>query len=488
MTILLSVDEAKEYAEQVYGTFASNATNYRNSGVNISSVEVVTDEKKIATRQGRITEVIDTLMYVFNYKDSDNQPAGFTIVSADERIPGILGHSSKGNIKDEGLLTTGLTVFLQDLEIYLNKEKEKLNKNNDSLYNALLTELYNTLPEKERDKLFEGTEMRNGRLTDNEVTNRFTYTDTYVYDNASATTHNTIPILLKISTEQGENYNAVNEDNLIAWGQGCPYNETFPTTGFPGGNCNTSYLNGRVYTGCSATAIAMVAAYYRNSLSLSIPASNWAFILSQKQWRNVGFYRYSNDVAYQSLNNTWNNNCTGLANLYRRIFDASSDHPIFTSCNNGTFAPYIGAGLENIGLSYDYNYSGNDHSSQIINSLRQGRPVIQVANSCILTLNLPDPTCFHTWVIDSYTVGRRPYTRTYRVRNNLNGVTNTTVTSGVDEAELLHCNWGWDGSGNGWFRRNVYNLADRRDARNIPNNSSGSDYRNWRITYSNIRL
>jgi Spi protease inhibitor len=75
-------------------------------------------------------------VYVFNY--SDNR--GFSIISADKRVLGILGSSSGGTI-DSLLVNTGLRMFLTESIPYIQKKREEVELLRDSIFDGLVTKL-----------------------------------------------------------------------------------------------------------------------------------------------------------------------------------------------------------------------------------------------------------------------------------------------------------------------------------------------------------
>lgn len=96
-------------------------------------------------------------------------------------------------------------------------------------------------------------------------------------------------------------------------------------------------------------------------------------------------------------------------------------------------------------LNYIYNF-GMPSYSELLTEFNADRPVIFNG----LDLNRPVPA-YHSWVIDG------ALTRSFYSRL---GIDNTSYTLQTTQ-NLVHCNWGWNGSCNGYYLYNLLKLSEK---------------------------
>ena len=109
------------------------------------------------------------------------------------------------------------------------------------------------------------------------------------------------------------------------------------------------------------------------------------------------------------------------------------------------------------------------HGHRIINMLNDGNPVFISALKKLRLFHYPSG---HSWVIDGY--------RIQELRDNYGSVYN--------ERTLVHCNWGWGGSYNGYYSSGVFSLRSCVEDFIAPEGELDGDNYNWWfriITYDN---
>lgn len=76
----------------------------------------------------------------------------------------------------------------------------------------------------------------------------------------------------------------------------------------------------------------------------------------------------------------------------------------------------------------------------------------------------------HAWVVDGY----RRYVTVFTIWATYpNGI--TRLFDEYEETNMyLHCNWGWDGSNNGYFTMNIFDTGDPYEL--DPGSSNTEDY------------
>ncbi len=314
---------------------------------------------------------------------------GYALISADRRTETILAMSPDGNIDpNDDDISPGLAVFFANAE--------------DMYEQQILS------AENAEAKLLEEALAKMNE--DNAVTRATGYT-----------------------TQLGnwENYSEFAPLVKVNWGQGAPYNDKAPL------------INGKsAAAGCVATAIAQIMSYHRYPTYY-----NWAQIN-----KNQYHYKYEStpDPAHPLI-----------ASLFRTIGN-NVEMNWGLSEDGGSGAQTVNArnhfskmGYKNIGTMEAYNHD------KIINSIVSGTPLIVRGNSkkTTTTSSYTHRHWFlgkkhthtetnisysggHAWVIDGYLSRRR--------RVNLMSGTEV-VHSYYQYEQLVHCNYGWSGSDNGYY-------------------------------------
>lgn len=190
----------------------------------------------------------------------------------------------------------------------------------------------------------------------------------------------------------------------VTWGQGCSYNELFPSG---------SFCNPHTPTGCVMTAVAQVMAYYR------FPSSyNWAAMPTNQGSAEV--QRLMRDISLSLSRVVYQPNSTGAF-----IEDAAGG-------SNGS------QGFRNSRFGYAAaNYGGYSYAT-VINDLQSSRLPI------LAGYDVNNHTEGHAWVCD--------------------GREQTCYNDSGACYDRLHMNWGWHEQGStndfsGWFQYDNWNIS-----------------------------
>ena len=215
----------------------------------------------------------------------------------------------------------------------------------------------------------------------------------------------------------------------VEWGQGYPFNNRVTTL------CPNK-MTGRAPAGCTITAMLQIMSShcyptsYIEILDLTRVELDWATYISYK--RGLDFGR---DPAAENR----------IARFTHMLgINASIDY----GCNGS------GAAVKNIKKTFEgYGYHTDGVMSYTWDRVREdidhGLPVFTAAT--------PLSGDRHAWVIDGYKYGYY-LTDVFMDVYDANGNLIRGYYLGVEHEyhTLAHCNWGWDGDGNGYFLNDCY--------------------------------
>ncbi|MDP4290462.1 MAG: C10 family peptidase [Bacteroidota bacterium] len=299
--------------------------------------------------------------YVLNYESG-----GFVVISADKRSIPIVGYSEKGNFKIDSL-PLGLIKWFEQYANYINHLRTSSSK--PSGYVNYQWE--NMSCDESLLKSTSGYECPPPPPS---------YTETTV----------TVGPLLTTS-----------------WNQDCGYNTYCPVAS--DGPC------GYALTGCTATAMAQIMAYWKYPSSY-----NWSQM--PLNYGNDNIALLMKDVGY-AIYTTYGGN------------------------GSSAYSTNIVPAFKNVFLYSSANFSDYDVSSYatVVANLNNNQPVLLTGcndQSTILGIPYSWSSC-HAWVCDGY-------------------MQTTYYQNGVETSQYLafDMNWGWGGAYNGWFAFNYWNLPD----------------------------
>ena len=321
--------------------------------------------------------------YVFPNANSK----GFTIVSGDDRLPEIVGYSSQGSY-DENNLPAGFVSFMKAYQNLYNK----VNMGDaEALKNLAEIKAW-------RNKI---AQKKNAALSNSNASSNAA--SSHANASASAETSSAVAPLL------GD----------IAWDQTSPYNNMCP-----------KYDSVHVAaTGCVATAMAQVMAYYKypKQLKADIPGyvNRWNGIPMEIPTitREEGVYDWDNMLPkYNKVANATQQQKDAVAKLMYHCGAAVKMN----------YGPESGAAVSSSKLAKYFGYDAD---------------LMMDLNRSSFTLD--------KWmqIIDTELAAGRPVL--YGGQSSDNG--HQFICDGKDENGLYHINWGWSGNQNAYFDLSILN-------------------------------
>lgn len=212
----------------------------------------------------------------------------------------------------------------------------------------------------------------------------------------------------------------------IVWGQGTPYNDL----------ALDEYGN-KCPTGCVATAISQLLAYYKHPRTIGGRTFDWDKLLYQGT-------KNSDDVSYIKRE---------VAMLFHKVGETiGMKYTPQISYPSSTYPPTLFSNLDFNLESYDRE-ANIDVTKSMLAEIKKGKPAIMVG------YNNPKSgsgrIIGHMWIADGW--GRFRKVTTYPDKPN------TQYWDTQSEKDIyIHMNWGWSGKHNGFFFANVYNIQDPR--------------------------
>lgn len=394
----VSQEEATLTAQSIMDLLDSSKPTKSSVGRSISSVKPITKKEVVKTKAGDAEE-IDTVAYVFNFSDDE----GYTILSADRRTNSLLALVPEGNIDFEGdfnedILKTGLMVFYGNLEAAYNQQIKEAQDLQDSLISSALAKLNANNSIGTKAQLLPVRPIEDdpiGGGSSNQVTIEY---GTPFYESY-------IPAMIP-----------------VRWGQDNPY------------NLNTPVVNGlHCATGCGATAVAQLMAYWRYPSSY-----NWSVMMPSSGNESLS--------TFQEISRLMYNVGVGINTRYQSASKSSSyfyDIPAYLSSigyNAGNYAAY------------------NENSVRA--SLQNHRPVLIAASAIkheiyhkfLIFWEKYDYTYYdegHAWILDGIIRVKTPI---YVVTNGIRKL------DGYKTSTLVHCNFGWpELTVDGYYNWGVFN-------------------------------
>jgi hypothetical protein len=402
----VSVEEATGFAEKFINSFDGENALKSGSGRRVSSVSALASGSKPALKSGGFA-IPDTLAYVLNFNDS----LGFAIVSADTRIDHpVLAFSESGSLMDS-TDNPGMAVFFDKLEYYMLNSIAEAEQQKDSLLDGIIAKL--------------------GKETDTK--------DIIAPELILAT-----PGVLVYGYSYGATLSKIGPLMPVEWGQGAPYNDSLP-------NCPPGTgSDGKAHTGCVATAMAQIMAYWRHPAGI-----NWNELRQYTADPNRK-NRYDS-LAKKSIAAIPTALKSELANLFLNI--SLSVKTIYGCASSGAtmenavyILKYLGFGVLQLANPY-----------QVIAFVDAKSPLLVSGCSAFVC---------HAWVMDGHL--RRAMTWDVLFR----GAMSTLDTY----ADYMHNNWGWDGRDNGYFLAGILNATVAADTTNtifMPSNTKSTEVRDF---------
>lgn len=330
----------------------------------------------------------EPLVYLFNF--ADNQ--GFSLVSGDTRVEDILAFVPEGNLDpDEPVDNPGLAIFLENGDTYYRAMTglpiEDAN-GNSVIYNGI------------EDTIYDG----NGDPID------------------------TRPITSSV-TEPWETTSTVGSVIPCEWGQGSP--NLGPNYNIFNKYCFTT-TGEQAYAGCIAIAVAQIMYYHGLNTTYNGEYFDWNVMRTVKDMY-TGTVAAKDKVARlifqlgrsQNLDMDYGGPGEGSSAYFNKVPRTFAN---FDYSRKGTYT--------------DYDISGYKFDIPLFACGQAKRKNIKHKFLGITIWTEPDYSGGHAWVIDQKITQKR--TVSYYHNDEF-------LRSVPQERTLVHCNWGWDGSKNGYY-------------------------------------
>lgn len=170
----------------------------------------------------------------------------------------------------------------------------------------------------------------------------------------------------------------------------------------------------------------------------------------------MAYFEYPDNVRYNWIDVNWKELKRNHKSQVGSLSGAALLRFISSGCDcwyfyQGTFTfPFVATSFMSslgYGDARSYNYS----FERVKNMIDSGRPLIIYAIPGI------DITSSHCWNIDGYKIKKRKITTKKYVGGTLQSTTTTEET-----CKMVHCDFGWGGSCNGYYVDGIFKLNDSR--------------------------
>lgn len=358
------------------------------------------------------SEKIDTLVLASTFNTRQGIPAfyifntsnGFVIVAADDCATPILGYSDEG-LFDRKNISLQMQAYMQNMANQIEYGIEH-NHTADALTNRRWEQVLATGNMRDRRH-----EERMDQLIQRQM-DRIAYSTTDASDTA---------VTPDVVTSEPYNIPSNGVAPLVTaqWDQECYYNTMCPAD--ISGSC------GHVPTGCVATAMGMIMHYWgypahgtgtHSYTPDGYPIQTVDFGATTYDWNNMPNQLTATSTAEQinAVSSLLWHCGVAVDMMYNAQTSSATDNLIPTAFRN-----YFGYSN---GAYYQWNDNDSIWLIKIKSSIDRGRPLIYFATD----------------------------------DNDLGG--HAFVCDGYNTDDLLHFNWGWGGSGNGYFAINALNVND----------------------------
>lgn len=337
-------------------------------------------------------------LIIYNVSVETEEGRGFSLVSADKRVPGIITYIPKGEIND----TLGIEGFTTMLDLSHN-----IVKANAAYYNYLV------------DSLKESTIMK---ICNAENITKEQYNENVEYYVKKYDDTKYIEKQTKFGDDTGTGYlNLIRASYptklTTAWGQGYPYNAKVSTLcpGIaPSSLSNTDY-RGKAPAGCVAIAAGQIIAHYRKNYVHFL--GNWEFEMNN--------YNYDAFMKYRKVPA---DDAEAVDAVSTFIYDLGEQVGMQYGCSASGAVSADAIDIMRIDYKLDIGYIENLWYPDNFSCLR----------NCLIYVKGRDweKGGGHAWIID----GARPseiYNATDRILEPWD--------------YMVHCDFGWNGTFNGYF-------------------------------------
>ena len=212
----------------------------------------------------------------------------------------------------------------------------------------------------------------------------------------------------------------------VQWGQSMPYNSYCPQ---PDGI--------RTAAGCVATAIAQIMSYYKypSSITISYENPSYNYLLD---WDAILMHRSNNDC-----------NCDNHEMIGRFIRQIGDLVNMDYGTQSGAFDKDVPYAFSVLGYKHDAYTSYSSY--KLTSSLSKNKLVYMSG----VRMN-GDDKVGHAWVVDGYKSITYHHTEYMKEDYELFW---TITNQSTDIITYHHINWGWDGTSNGYFIKDVFDAS-----------------------------
>lgn len=348
-------------------------------------------------------DIKDTIAYAFREREG----GGFMLIAADDRLedPVLACIDNSDAFQSDSTITELESFILEQLEDFYISEIQRYSEVADSLENSI-----------------------------NEKMNEFLALEDSIEGDASITGPQNGPkkifpkLTFNVTVTPIEDWQLKGVKMPLThtkWGQSWPYNNAVK---------NKNGLT-NAYTGCVATAIAQIMAYWKFPARVGGINMNWNSLTSSPF--------ITSDSSIEGFQ---------VAHLMKTIGESiGMEYKINGSnANMKTGRNW----MKNIGYvdgrEHDYDFN------KVVSSLINNRPVLMGGFShsrkkkVFLIFSKRVVSDGHAWVVDGYSSKERSVERNLEIRS-ANRLIYSKKIYYVEKKDFLHCNWGWNGSCNGWY-------------------------------------
>lgn len=459
----VSVDEATQRAMEVIDMLDENMGVKSGVSRKIASIRAIRSNiASVKSSDGTSVAMPDTMIYLVNFADS----AGYTIISADTRISEpILAYAPTGSIGNE-TQNAGLSMFAYGLRQYIQNSIVEAELKQDSLINEIVAKLF--------DEEGTGTKAGIGGIKNDLVSVTIKH-----FDNGFEIVKPGSDISYEVTTktDPAETVGAVYPLSEVEWDQGDPYNVNIPF--------DCSY--GKAPVGCTNVATAIIMSYWKHPSYIDGHYFDWE-LLNQ----------YTGDMDRNGLYKTWKRKFL----LYDDSVPPQVKYQIPLLMERISYHTKTEYGCDGSGASesdamsflrkfgYRGGYKQNYDYGVIVSSLSLLRPVFMSGWAkktterkrmwYCLWLCYGDVVSYsegHAWVIDGFLQQKEKVTTTITKKNIFTGKilgVETRITYNVNK--YLHHNWGYNGSGNGFYLDGAFNQDKGTDVSSGTKSVEGDSY------------
>lgn len=390
--------EAEKIAMEFISSAGAIATNKRLSEESLrslSSKKVVWLSTGSFAQSGQLRQETDSIpLFVYNFQTPLDNTAGYAIVCGDRRLPQVLACTFDGTIADTSA-ETGAKDLLVNIPTFIDLELKRRKEEMMANLPSAMEKIKNHLPDSIKQKL-----GNNIPINTNARMQGYLHWELQV-----------------INWGPWQIVGSVGPLIQTKWNQNDPYNAQVPLM------CGYN----RAPTGCQATAMAQIMAYWRYPNNFYTIPFNWTYILEKRTYDISTLFYTIGQLSAMSYG------CSGSSTSNENILNA-----------------YLATGYKIKPYPQIPTLRILDYSLDIIkSSLNSRMPVHTTGTNLALT-------SAHAWLIDGWQLKQQAWVG-YMTLYNYNTPMGGYFTSGTIQNEYVQCNFGWGGDSDGLYISGLFN-------------------------------